>query len=133
MKIEKIMEIAAPLSEIAKKKLPIRVSYIITSNIEKLNKYVESSDKKRAELIRQYGEKDENGELIIGENGEVRIINKDAFTEDLQELLDTDIDLVLDTISLSDLEKCETEDRYDLLTVEEIRYLQPMIKKEDEA
>lgn len=124
MKIEKIMEIATPLSEIAKKKLPIRVSYIITSNIEKLNKYVESSDKKRAELIRQYGEKDENGE--------VRIINKNAFTEDLQELLDTDIDLVLDTISLSDLEKCETENRYDLLTVEEIRYLQPMIKKENE-
>lgn len=133
MTISKIQAMVKGLTEVSKKRLPIKVSYVISSNLEKLKPHNEAAEQTRNDLLRQYGEKDENGNLKFNEKNEIRIVDVTSYVKDVNELMNTDVDISFDKFSLEDLERCEKEDRFDVLTIEEISFLKPMIKAEEEV
>lgn len=133
MTISNIQAMVEGLTEVSKKRLPIKVSYVISSNLEKLKPHNEAAEQTRNDLLRQYGEKDEDGNLKFNEKNEIRIVDVTSYVKDVNELMNTDVDISFDKFSLEDLERCEKEDRFDVLTIEEISFLKPMIKAEEEV
>lgn len=83
-------------------KVAFQIGRILKRVEEEANLY----DNARKALIYKYGETDENGELIVNENGSCTI--KQEFIEDynreVNELLDTEIEINAELINYNDLD-----------------------------
>ena len=126
MKLGEIQKIYAALGTTLEKKLPLKVGFVINRNIKKMQPIIEDLDKTRDDAVNKYGEHDEEGKLVVAENGAVRINDAIAFGDAIAEVLDADIEIEFDKFSMEDLEKCEL-DGYDKLTVAEQGAVEVMI------
>ena len=117
------------LSGIIKKRLPVKMAFILSRNIKKMESVVQDVDDNRNRLMEKYGEKDKDGNLVVEDNGNVRIVDARNFMGEFNEILSTDVELTLDKISRKDIERCD-EDGYDKLTLEEITALESMIAED---
>lgn len=125
MKAGDIVALVDALGSVKDKKLPIRVELILARNAKKLADIADDIEDKRQTLVEKYGERDEDGELVI-EDGRVPMIDGAAFRREYDELIETDIEVTLDRLSMEDLEKCDS-DKFDSLTVEEVASLHCII------
>lgn len=126
MRLGDIQRIYTELGNTLGKRLPMKVGFIINRNIKKMQPIIDDLNKARDEAVDKYGERDADGNLVIGENGSIKIPDAVAFTEAMAEVLDADIEIEFDKFSMEDLEKCEL-DGYDKLTVAEQGALECMI------
>ena len=129
MKVVDIQKMHHELNGIREKKLPVKMAFILSRNLKKLDDVVSDLEENRDKLVQKYGERDEEGNLVVGEEGGIRIINPDDFMNEITEILNADVELTLDTITIDDIEKCD-RDGYDNLTVEEVGALSCMIAEE---
>ena len=115
------------LQTVAKKPLPIKVSYWITKNIDKLTteyKYFLDAKKK---LIEQYGKRDDKGELVTNkETGEVYLKDVQGFQDALRELLEMEVEVDINPVKI-DMEKLDNL----TFTLEEMSILLPLIDVND--
>lgn len=88
---------------ITSRPLPIKASYAISKNINKLNKEIEVYESERMKLINKYAEKDDAGELII-EDGKYKINNINEFNKESNELLSFENELEIHMIDIEVLE-----------------------------
>ena len=130
MKVSEIQQMQNALNDVRKKKLPVKLSFVLSRNLKKMDEVVNDLEEKRNELIEKYGERGEDGNLLVGEKGEIKVTNANAFMNEMMEVLNADIEITLDSISEEDIEKCD-RDGYDNLTVEEVGALENMIAMED--
>lgn len=130
MKASEIQRVYTELTSIRAKRLPIKMSFVISRNLKKMEDVVQDIETKRSELIKQYGEKDASGDLIIEEDDRIKLTDTAAFIRDFSEILEADVTITLDKISLEDVEKCD-QDGYDSLTVEEVGALSCMLNDGD--
>lgn len=130
MKASEIQTIYSELNGIRAKKLPIKMSFVVSRNLKKMEDVVQDINVKRSELIKQYGAKDDQGELIVEENDRIKLTDTAAFIRDFSEVLETEVAITLDKVSLEDVEKCD-QDGYDSLTVEEVGALSCMLNDGD--
>ena len=131
MKASTIQKTYTELAGVKAKKLPVKMSFILSRNLKKMEEVVSDIDGKRNDLLGLYGEKDDNGQLKVGDNGQVKIVDPDKFMSELTEVLNADIEITLDKVSMSDVEKCD-QDGYDALTVEEVGALEIMLEDSKE-
>lgn len=131
MKASTIQKTYTELAGIKTKKLPVKMSFILSRNLKKMEEVVSDIDGKRNDLLGLYGEKDDEGQLKVGDNGQVHIVDPDKFMSELTEVLNADIEITLDKVSMSDVEKCD-QDGYDALTVEEVGALEIMLEDSKE-
>ena len=82
--------------------------------------------------MEKYGERDENDNLIVDKNQRVKIVDPQAFEKEFSELLDTEVEVPLDTFSFKALEDMEISGRYDSITPREQAALDIMIEEEME-
>lgn len=129
MKANDILTTYEKLFDLKEKKLPVKVAFIISRNMAKMKPIAEELNEKRMEIIREYAEKKENGDLNVNEEGNVKINDMQAFSNTLKELFDSDLDLTLDKLYMADVERCDQEG-FDSLTVEEMSVLECMIENE---
>lgn len=118
--IEKVMD----------KNLPISIGHKIQRNFKKLNEAFQEFEQSRSKLMEKYGERDDDNNLIVDNNQRVRIINPSAFEKEFSELLDTEIEISLDTFAFKALEDMEMSGRYDSITPREQAALDIMIEEE---
>lgn len=131
MKASTIQKTYTELAGVKAKKLPVKMSFILSRNLKKMEEVVQDIDGKRNDLLGLYGEKDKDGKLNVGDNGQVHIVDPDKFMSELTEVLNADIEITLDKVSMSDVEKCD-QDGYDALTVEEVGALEIMLEDSKE-
>lgn len=98
-----IVDSISVLSDIASIQLPVRVSYAISKNISFIEKELEIYNNERQKLINTYAEKDENGDVFIDEDNNVRILHLDKWKEDFNELLDIEVDVNIHKFNINDL------------------------------
>ena len=122
MKTIEINKTFENLTELEKKTLPIKVSLVVSRNIRKIKEAYNDIETKRMELVSRYGDKDENGEVIVNADGNVKISDPKDFIKEFDELMASELDITLEKITMDDLNKCENE-KYDALTLEEISAL----------
>ena len=126
MKAKEIINEYTALSDLLKKKLPVRMSLIVGRNLKKIEPINTEILEKRDELIKQYAEHDDDGNPIRKGN-EIKLSSMD-FYRDQKELLDTDFAVEFDKISMSVLERCDTDD-FDSPTGEEVAALECMLEE----
>ena len=86
---ERLVNDASKLKEVAQRQLPVKASYAIAKNINKIESELKIYNKEREKLIDKYAEKDEEGKIVSYENGNVK------FKEDCIELWNKNVDELL--------------------------------------
>lgn len=135
MKNIEIKNLYECLTRLKDKKLPIGVSFALARNVKALRDVAEDIEESRIKIIEQYANKDDSGKLIINNDMyDISPENINNCNNDINSLWDYEVDIHLEKISMSDIEKCDL-DKYDSLTFSEFEILEPLIKYEtdDEA
>ena len=109
------------------KKLPLKLSFALKLNKDVLKGPAEAYDLQRKELVEKHAEKDKNGEPVI-ENNNYIIKDREALTNDMNELFNIEIKANIETIDFNILEKCDLPE-FDTLTVDEIEAIYFMISR----
>lgn len=95
------------LSALSERKLPVRAAIQVAKAHRVLREEWEDVEKLREKMIEEYAERDENGEMVRGEeiNGQATVkIRQDAreqFNKEWKELLNSEVEVDV-TISLAD-------------------------------
>ncbi len=116
------------LLKFSEQKLPIKLSYKIMKIMSSLEREIDFYRNKLANLIQEYGLKDEEGNLVYSEDKE-NIKLKDGVSEEFYEkyteLMNLEVEIEDFYFSLQELEKLE-------LTPKELYILRDFIDDEDE-
>lgn len=128
LKNSDIVRIFTEMPEIRKKQLPIKVSFAINKNMAALESTAKSYDAERTKIVNKYCEKDESGQLRTNGN-EYVIADKEAYGEEIKELLGIENEIRVHTVTLDELEKCDSG-KFDALTPAELSLLEFMISEE---
>ena len=102
---KKISNDSLLLMEIARKELPIKVSYAIAKNIAKIEKELEIYNSERQKILDKYCVKDENGKNKVDENNQLKIQEKylKDWEKDIKELQNIDIEIDIHKFKLEEL------------------------------
>ena len=73
------------------------------------------------DILRKYGEKDENGELIASRDGTVKIVDTKKYGQDTKTLMETENDVEVEYFSKSEVSKMH-------ITPNQIVLLMPIIE-----
>ena len=102
---ERIVNTINVLGELNNAKLPVKVAYAITKNINKINSELKAYNEEKTKLIDKYGKKDEEGKLKADEYGNVTLKEEyiQDWNRDIAELLSIENEIDIHMINLDDL------------------------------
>ncbi|WP_196002018.1 DUF1617 family protein [Clostridium sp. 1001271B_151109_B4] len=102
---EKIVNTINVLGDLNNAKLPVKVAYAITKNINKINSDLKAYNEEKAKLIDKYAEKDKEGKLKTDEYGNVTLKEEyiQEWNRDMAELLSIENEIDIHMIQLDDL------------------------------
>ena len=106
MTITEIFNVVPILQEMANKSFPGATSFKIARLMRELDKEIQLFDKQRNEIAQEFGEKDASGQLVLTEEGNVKIIESKIkeCNEKLASIFNTVIEINADKISYSTFE-----------------------------
>lgn len=125
------------LSKMAERTFPAKLGFAIASNIDALGKEFDRIEQERVKLCKLYAEKDENGkpkmlESVVNgrptKNYDISDQNVALLSKDLEDLMETEVDVEIRTVEENIIEKCESGSKYSVPSVREIRALTFMIE-----
>ena len=104
--LEQLINSSDALRNLSQKQLKARSAYTVAKLIKAADTEMTNFNDVRVDLVKKYAEKDENGELILDENQNIKVPpeNIEKFNIELQELLKTTIEINANKISIDDLE-----------------------------
>ena len=83
--------------------VPLKFAYAAARNKRKLGEFVQTYETSRQALLKQHGEKKEDGELNIDDQGNVKLLDAPAFGKAMADLHAEDLpDLKLHQVVLAD-------------------------------
>lgn len=102
---ERIVNTINVLGDLNNAKLPVKVAYAITKNINKINSDLKAYNEEKAKLIDKYAEKDKEGKLKTDEYGNVTLKEEyiQEWNRDMAELLSIENEIDIHMIHLDDL------------------------------
>ena len=116
MKLPDTFQILEIRNKILEQKLPIKTSYKFTRFFEQLEKETKFFNETLEKIIQEYGQKDENSNFVLTENGKGVQIQKDKFDEcmaKVNELNDIEVHLEYEPkFTLDELEPLNLEMKY---------------------
>jgi hypothetical protein len=132
MKIGEARDHYMALLMIANKKLPVRLAYAVSRNIEKLRPEMELSEKQRMNLCAECADKDQDGKPVVDAQGNYQIAESrsEEFQAQFIDLLETEVTVDIMTVSPAVLDLLDS-DRYDPLTPEQITGIWWMIREDE--
>ena len=95
MTLNDIFNAVPALREISTKEFPGSVTFKIARLIRELDKEIQLFEEERSKIANKYGEKDENGNLVIQEGGNIKILDNKIqdCNEELQALFNTQVEI----------------------------------------
>lgn len=125
MKSYKIIEMYKALEKLTKTDVDLKTAVALARNFEAISTPAKLIDQRQQDLMRQYARKDDNGEVIQGEKGEVTIDSPAEYFAKLQDILETDLEVELKLIKLDKLADVK-------LSASDILALDPILEEEEE-
>lgn len=106
VKIAELINSVNTLQQLAQKDFKAKLAWSIARLIKAAEVEIQSFNEARINLIDKYGAKDENGQLIADEKGNCTIIPEkvDDFSNELNELLESEIEINANPINMEMLE-----------------------------
>ena len=129
LKERDVIRHSSNLAELGDKVFPSKLSFAVSYNYEKMHRETERIEKERKKLCERYAEKDEEGKAVMVHsvvNGvktqeyKMSEENRKAFTDEYDELLDSEVDIEIRTIKREVIEQFEGKDRYSIPTIRDI-------------
>ena len=120
VKISDLINSTEVLQKLAGTSLKARLAWQVARLLKAAEGEIQSFNETRLNLIKKYGVKDENGELITDEKGNCQIIPEgiEDFSRELNELIDTNVEINANKISIDDLDNIEfTPSEMDILKI----------------
>ncbi|AAK79147.1 hypothetical protein BJV85_002822 [Clostridium acetobutylicum] len=111
------------MQQLMKKELPIRASYALMKNKNKVNSVLKNFDEISKKLTDKYVKRDENGNPLKDKKGLPKSDNQEQWNKDFEELLDIENEIDVHQISISDLQGVN-------LSVGQLEAINFMIKEE---
>lgn len=123
--LETIINSADSLRALAQKELKGKTAYRVSRMLRELDKEYTLFNETRSELIKKYGAKDENGELLVNENGDYTLEKDhvDEFYKEINDLLRNEVELNANKIDINELAELN-------FTPNEMLSLEPFIDEE---
>ncbi|MCI8683375.1 MAG: hypothetical protein HFH50_10375 [Lachnospiraceae bacterium] len=100
-----ILNVYESLEKLSEHELSLETSFVIAKNIKELLLSKEIIETKRNNIITKYAEKDKNGAIAQEDDGGIKINDPVKFSNELNELLSSEININLTKIYKKDLEK----------------------------
>lgn len=122
IKLEELPKMVEALVSLSKRDYKAKTAYRISKISKKIFKEFEIFNEERMKLIKKYGLKDDDGELIT-KDGHYQFEDKEAFDGEIKELLDTEIQVNIEPLSIEEFGDSE-------LTPSELLGLGKLIKEE---
>lgn len=124
LKLNELLNATDALQTLSKKSLQARPAFQVVRLLKAADKEIQEFNEIRVKVVNQYGDKDENGELITDENGNCHIAPEhiNEFNKELNDLLNTEIEINANMLSLGDLEELE-------FTPSDLALLEPFIEE----
>lgn len=122
IKLGELVNSTEVLQKLSQTELKAKLSWSVTKLLKAADKEMQDFNEARMNLIQKYGEKDENGELITDENKNCKIpeAGLQEFSAELNELVETEIEINVNPLNIDDLEDKE-------FTPAEMAILEPFI------
>lgn len=120
-----LVKIFNGIGKVREKKLPIKVGFAINKNMDALESVARAYEVERSKILDKYCKKDESGQLKT-DGSEYVITDKESYAEEINELLNIENDIQVHTVTIDEIEKCDS-DRYDPLSPNELAVLEFMI------
>ena len=136
MKIREIIQGYTAVTALQARKLPVKVSYAIARNSKRLLDEVTQYETARLKVCEDAAEKDEDGNPVIdkiaaggavSEQYRIPAEAREKVDEDIRQLLDTDVDIDLMMVPADELERIDTDKRFEALTPQELMAIDFMI------
>ena len=122
LKNETIKEIQKVLTIAGNKEInDWQLAFKIANNNYKLMRAAEPVVKVENDILKKYGEKDKNGELIANSDGRVKILDTKQYGQDIKTLMETENDAEVEYFSKSEVSKMR-------ITPNQIVLLMPIIE-----
>jgi len=122
IKLEELPRMVEALVSLSKRDFKAKTAYRISKITKKILKEFEIFNEQRMKLIEKYGLKDDKGKLIT-KDGHYQFEDMEAFNAEIKELLETEIQINVETLSIEDFGDCE-------LSPSELAGLGNLIKEE---
>ena len=126
MKNSEIVAFLNTCVSLREKRLPVRLAYAIKKNMSSVQEAAAAYMDERKELVDRYAKKDENGEYLEEDNCYI-MDDKAGFEKDMEELLGIETEVEIHTVSITVVEKCDDDPKYDALTMEELGVIDYML------
>ncbi len=127
VKISDLLNGTEALKKLAETQLKAKLAWQVGRILKAADTEIQSFNDTRMDLIKKYGEKDENGELITDEKGNCKVMPDgiENFSNELNELINSEIEINANKISIDSLEDKE-------FTPAEMSQLEPFVDFEEE-
>lgn len=120
MTYAEILNNNAVLIKVGEKVLPRKAAHAVTRNIRSLEKEVKFFWEQYNDIAKRYAAQDKDGEFILDEKKENYTFaskeNEASFHLEAKELRETEVDIDIMKFKAEELDKCDTCDRYDILS-----------------
>lgn len=114
------------ISAIMDEKIPIKTTYWLTRNADKMTSEIKAFEKSRQKLLDVYAEKDKNGKKILNEDKQsYKMKDMQKFEEEFTKLAETEIDINLKVFKLADFGKAD-------ISMSDLMKLKPIIQNFEE-
>jgi hypothetical protein len=105
MKLKEVLDgkFQTTMRDLTSQKLPIKTAFILAKATEKLETEINLFNKVKADSINKYAQKDSDGKLIAGDDGNVKLSPEDIVTIEAQLTEMVEAEISLPTVTISDL------------------------------
>ena len=102
---EDIINSVDPLKEFITFPLKAKVAYQVARLVREIEKEYNLFQERRSAAIHKFADKDKNDEVKVDENGQIHVAkeNVETFTKEINELLESKVELNAEKIKLNDL------------------------------
>lgn len=106
VKISSLLNSTEALQKLASADLKAKLAWQVARLLKAAEAELQSFNETRMTLIKKYGEKDAEGELVTDDKGNCKILPEsiNTFTAELNELIATEVEISVNKISINDLE-----------------------------
>lgn len=109
VKIGELLNSTEALQKLAGTELKAKLAWQVGRILKAAEAEIQSFNETRMNLIKKYGEKDENGELVTDEQGNCKIVEGDIneFSNELNDLINSEVEISGNKIKIDDLDKVD--------------------------
>lgn len=109
VKVSQLLDSTETLKKLANMQLKARLAFQVGRVLKAADAEITNFNEARMNLIKKFGEKDENGELITDDKGNCKIPTEstDTFSDELNDLINTEVEINANPIHMEDLENLD--------------------------